>query len=424
MGVYARILSKSINGSSIDSDLHSVRARCEAPLNCLFEALSAERQNVERLALEVQGEVLAVGKDGADFDASVTRAAQQFKPLAQKLELAEREQEAARVSQGLCREPEERDPIEGTLQVSVLTFIESLINASFFYTAHLTAGPAAALLASLLISVTNIAVSVAGGYFFGRCLGYGIDAQDSDDPAYARHRHRAWVGTCLTASALSFFHLSVGAIRAQETFEISHGLSEYAEVLTTPESLFLVLIGAVLSAFGWHKGQTAFDDPYPGYGAMGRACQAARDALEDMFDGAVDALEEAAEGELQRVEEFQEGLITKLQKHRDALASYDAKAEELRRAVNDAENLYRAQAARLREFSQVGRKGRGAAFLDPDPALNISFEHHLPGPRPAELELPDTSPHKAAIHRAKQREIERLTQAYEQAIHIASGAEA
>jgi len=129
-----------------------------------------------------------------------------------------------------------------------MVFGEALLNAAFFSNAHMVAGPAAALLTSFLISMTNVTASTCAGFFIGRYLSFGSNALGSNDAHFRKKRTKAKYQFIGFIALMVFFHLTVGLVRAQESIEaVSHSPFAYLQMLKTPEAIFLTLMGGCMS---------------------------------------------------------------------------------------------------------------------------------------------------------------------------------
>ena len=91
--------------------------------------------------------------------------------LSKRHKAAERVLLAFAARHGLSRPAVAPSVLETALTLSLLVFVEGGVNSAFFLNAHMSAGPLSALLVSVLISATNVAMSAAAGY----CIWIGAD---------------------------------------------------------------------------------------------------------------------------------------------------------------------------------------------------------------------------------------------------------
>ncbi|MCR9261213.1 MAG: hypothetical protein NXH95_15935 [Pseudomonadaceae bacterium] len=423
MGSYDSIISKAIGGLKIDGELYDLRARHDSELAAQQEKLFAKKHDAEEFARAARSSSLALTDTYSGFDTSVAALRGAFDDHAVLIERLDCEVEAYRMRHGLTSEPAQISPVEGAMAIGFITMLESVLNAGFFMTAHLSAGPIAALLTSTLISVTNMSVSVAGGYFAGRGWNYGAHAPDADDAEFVKVRKASRIGSAITWAALGLFHLSVGCVRAQETFDVTHGISEYLDVLATPESLFLVLIGLVMSAFGWHKGRTALGEKYLGYGERARALSAAKEAIYDELDAGCYEIERLETEALETLDDTKDEITSTVTASNQAVHEYMAEDRAMRRAIQNAHSAMTVGIAQICSTHQMGRKGKTKNRELPTETLRglTDFDAYLPGNPPAYFDAPDLSRAQISISEAKSRAMESLSEAFNRARNAARG---
>jgi len=203
----------------------------------------------------------------------------------------------------------------------------------------MVSGAVQALVAAALISLTNVVTSTAGGYFIGRYLSYGIHAADSDNPIFKKKRDAAW--TCLFGfvTVMAYFHLTVGLVRAQEVLHnIEHSVSRYAEILTTPEALFLVMVGVVTTILSWIKGMTAFGDPYPGFGDKQRSVNQVQDQLPDRYEDFSNQITARFDERREALDEDEKAAIKKVATNNQAVADCHKSIRTLDRYIKEADS--------------------------------------------------------------------------------------
>lgn len=414
------IIAKALGGLSADAEFYQERARVEEGLSAARHALDGLRIEADSLRQEVAANPLICADQPLSCEAVQVQAKAQLTELARHLDEALQYKEAFRTRHGLCRQPLAAAVAEGVLSLGFLGCLESVVNAGFFLSAHLSAGPVSALLTSALISFTNLAVSTAAGFFLGRGWGYGRDAADHDDPEFRQVRWSCYTGTAVYVALISFFHLSVGCIRAQETLSIQHSLAHYQQVFTNPESLFLTLTGAVMSALAWYKARGSFSDPYPGYSAVGEAVEDCREALYQAFEEATDAIETAYAEETARLAQQKAALLKRIAIHNGKAGDHARQAKALERAIENAERQLQRRFAQITAAQQLGQRNPATPTQSADWQHLISFESYRPEATPALIEAPDFTDYESRLQAAKAQAIRTLTQIFEQAVHPAA----
>ena len=125
--------------------------------------------------------------------------------------------------------------------------------------------------------------------------------------------------------------------------------------LDSPQAIILLMLGAGVWVFSALKGFSGFDDPYPDFGKMDRAAQAASEALSDFRADARLELEapiNVAKAALSARTEKMRAEFAAMSKAFDAAAlkmeALDAKARALDEAAASAVHLYRQENAAAR----------------------------------------------------------------------------
>ncbi|MCU7805672.1 MAG: hypothetical protein KZQ96_21000 [Candidatus Thiodiazotropha sp. (ex Lucinoma borealis)] len=311
--------------------------------------------------------------------------------------------------------------LDTILLLLLMIFVETGINATFLQNAHMVTGPLSALLASLLISLTNVTVSVCAGYFIGRWINYGTNAADADEPEFAIRRQIAQALFVLFLVVIAGFHLTVGLVRALASLDnIHHSVESYTALFTTPEAVFLVLTGACLSVLAYHKGLHSFNDPYPGYGERHRTVLTRRielfeayeelsEALTEQFDGAICEAVKCAKIRGRAVEKYHRVVGDCLKAHR-----------RLQRSVGEAETVLRLQVAQLATHHR-GVRGRKSTVTSHSLGQLVSFEGFLGTELPPFLHVPSSNEAKAPLAQAKAQALSRLSQLYDRILQTEHG---
>ena len=292
------------------------------------------------------------------------------------------------------------------LSIAILFFlailIETGVNTSFLLNAQLAASPVCAILFSLLVSVTNVFFSAWAGYYIGRWKQYGAHATDADNPEFVAIRRRARWQFLVCVGNWILLHSTMGLVRAQESLDtVLPSLSGYLSILTTPEAIFLVLTGVGMSVVSYHKGMTAFSDPYPNYSNFHNATQSAKETFQDVYAACVADIEDrhtAALESLDRASKEDRKAQAKVEKlHSRCLEA----RRELIRAVDEAESAMNTDIARLVE---THRAARGNNQPLPEAGVNqlASYQNFLEDSEPPALDVPPNfNDYRAALDDTK-----------------------
>lgn len=417
MSKFDRAVAQGLGGQPIDAELYAQRRGHEERL---IQLRSRYRQAYAK-AESLRGAADEPEPPDPDIsswvEALLTQGEAALSGLASACRRAAQILEAFRLRHGLTRSPAQPQAASASMTMALLVFVEAAINAAFFANAHMVAGPFAALQTSVLISLTNVSVSALGGFFIGRWMDYGKNAEDASDPAFFIPRVRARIALGGLIFILALFHMTVGLVRAAESLDtVRHSLRGYAFVLTTPESLFLVLTGVCLSVLAYRKGKYAFDDPYPGYGPRARA-------LEHLRDEVVDAYEDFREQIEERFDEAERGASKAAKSGVQGQARYNAavkdchtQARKLEEAVGRAGSAMRMQTARLTSHHRAARS-RASAVSERDLTPLLSFDDFLPGSLPVAVKDRPAQARTARFAEQKADALARLTRHYQSLVN-------
>jgi hypothetical protein len=401
MSKFDRAVAQGLGEQSIDSALYELRREHEERLiqaQGRFKAACAKAESLRNDAEEPE----APEADLSSWVAGLLiQAAGVMSGLTNACRRAAQILEAFRLRHGLTRSPAQPQAATASMTTAVLVFIEAAANAGFFSSAHMVAGPFAAIQISVLISLTNVSVSALGGYLIGRWMDYGKNAEDANDPAFSIPRLRARIALAGLIGILGWFHMTVGLVRATESLEIvHHSISSYAQVFTTPESLFLVLTGACLSILAYRKGKYAFDDPYPGYGTRSRALQTLRDEVVDAYEDFREQIEERFDEAQRDAAKAAKSCVQGVARYNEAVKACRAESRKLEEAIKRAESVMRMQAAKLTSHHRAAR-GRRSAVSEKDLTHLLSFDKFLPDALPVAVK--DTHEKSSREHLAVQK---------------------
>lgn len=349
-------------------------------------------------------------------DGILASAAMAFRALAARRDRAMRELEAFRTRHAITGEPSVSDWIASVLLLALLTFGEGAVNAGFFLNAHMAATPLAALTTSLLISMTNVTACVTAGYFCGRYLGYGAKAADHDNPDFRGKRNLARSSAIAFGVVITWFHLSVGMIRAQERLDVVHSAAAYAEVLNTPDALFLVMIGAAFSVLAWFKGLTAFGT-YPGYAPRKSAVESVTDEADDAYADFEEAIEDTFDEPLEDIEDSEGDLANLRDDLNEARADYRNAHAAFGQLVKTAEADLAADIALIINHYRAASAKKSPLPVAAVPRDFYALESEFPtAPLDVtEAAIPSVEARRRALSDAKAKALESLAQLYRQA---------
>ena len=412
--------STGLGKQPISGLLYREREKIESPLPAANRKVQAEcdKAHAEQAKLEE-------GPDPADVP--VPEVEDLFAMLmvllpgqVKELLFATQALEAYRLRHCLTRLPNIPDILQALLSFALMILAEAVGNATFFVNAHMVAGPEAALVVSMLISAVNVILSACAGFFIGRWLDYGVNAVDADDSAFTIRRHLAKSLMLVYVGVVSFLHLTVGLIRTQESLDrVEHGLDHYIDMVTTPEALFLVLIGICLSALAFRKGKH-LTDPYPGYWRQYRAVRERQDALQDGYEACAQQINE-------RFDEAEDAMDQALKKQKRNYATYNKSVRrclkarrELEQETRCAENILRTRVAQLAGHHRIVR-GQPAPEPASLPMQLVSFENYLDIEIPAFANPPDAGDGKARLAEARADALRRLKAMFEPFLSTQTG---
>ncbi len=399
--VMAQALGGQTIGAEFEQLMQSARAGIEAKRTALEEALT----NAKTLEIDLphSGEHTSPKVDDIVLT-SQTMLAAADKELAD----AERAFHAFRLLHGKVELPSTPSPLATSLNLALMTFVESGINASFFLSAHMAASPISALLTSTLISGTNVAFSACAGFFIGRWMAWGLHTRH---PEVSENRRPRWVANALFGgfvAAAAGLHLTVGLIRSQESLHhVSHSVAAYQELLTTPESLMLVIAGSCMSAFAFYKGKHGFTDPYPRYSTMQETVYDFQDQRLEAIEDAEDAIQERFDQAAKTIKASSSDRRKLVGKYNRAVQACQAARQALETAVSEAEANLRDQVAAIADLYSGALSKTATPGIDELAAacdLSSSLHYELP----VELPMPDTASALSDLQRAREQALERL----------------
>ncbi len=328
--------------------------RLNKSLQAKMSSLSALCKETANQKKQINASTNPSGPPVAQFDGIATKAEQTLPQKALALRQAEQAEKAFCTTHNLIDKTINPNPVVSILMIAICVFVDAGVNASFLYNAHMVSGPFAALLVSFLISLTNVVLSVCGGFFLGRFLNYGCNSADPDAPEFKKIRDRAKRLFRVFIGVMGFFILTVGLVRSTESLDrIGHTLTHYHELIVTPEAVFLVLLNICIAVFSYHKGRSGFTHPYGNYSAFRKSVTAAREDLYDTYDDLVEEIEDVCavvEDNAKAQESSQEKSIKQYNKK---VTECHQEKDDLDQAARNAESEFSAAVTRMIDMQAV-----------------------------------------------------------------------
>ncbi len=407
-------ISQALGGHQVDSEAYRLRASHEDNLRVQQNALKSKCAEAESLQAKLNSGLDEPIDYKVECDDLLAEAQTTLSQKARGITRAENSQEAFRLRHGITREPITSKTAQNMMFLMILVFVEAGINASFFQNAYMVASPFAALLTSLLISVTNVLVCACAGYYIGRWKDYGLNAVDANSPVFTYRRNQARFLFWCFIGVMGFFHATVGLVRALESLEsVHHAIVNYKLLLTTPEAVFLVLTGSCLSVLAYQKGKHAFGDPYPEYGELHETVYSLHDDLLDAFDDLTQQIEERFDDAIHMLEKSGKNQRRSIAKYNHCVESCLKAKRDLECAVGKAESQIQMQ---LSQIANHHRAARGSPTQNSEKSTKhlVSFENFLNFKIPAFHHPPDMKGHKARLAEDKARAFNSLNTIFQE----------
>ncbi|RLJ20765.1 hypothetical protein DJ030_06390 [bacterium endosymbiont of Escarpia laminata] len=418
------VTAHALADQPVESEFYRQQANHEVPVRHAQEKFEETRSaaGAQLAALELaRDEITAVQ---VDIEPTLAVAESRLSTQKEEVRSTKKTYASHKLFHGLTREARLPPRVENFLFFLVQIFVEGGINAGFFLSAHLAAGPLAALTISLLISFTNILISASAGFFIGGRLDYGLSAADPDDPAFKRVRNKARRQFWSVVAVIGWFHITVGLIRAHESLDnvlAFHTPKGYLVLLTTPEALFLVLTGMAMSVIAYHKSLNAFGDQYPGFWYRGICVQRAQDELLDLFAELSGDIEDRFDDAIKETDKALATQEKAIAAHNQTIADCLTNRRALVHAIGKAESKLRVKITRIAGQHRATRGDKtplSTAALD---AL-CSFQHFLEdSDAPPFYHPPERQAVKRQLEADKSRALVRLSELFEQSLKTDKG---
>jgi hypothetical protein len=416
------IRTQAQEGYPIEVELVRVKAEYEPTLASMHDKVSSDMAKLDKLRESAQTFPAEIYDSDVVLDDLWITAQAEVQYYKEENDRGNKDLKSFALTHALPRAPITPEPVQNSIVLGLFGGVETVVNAVFLNNASMVAGPTEAFVASGLISLTNIVASTAAGYFIVRWLPYGLHTAEPNLPEFKRKRDVAWMGFLVFIGVLLLFHLTVGLVRAQESLHhIEHSLPRYLEILTTPEALFLVMVGIVLSAVSMKKSLTAFCDPYPGYGEKGRTVQRVRDRMITRCDELKDEISVRFEEKREALKKAEKEVISKRTQFNDAVADYLNSERVHHRNINHAESQLQLKVAKIVHQHRIG-SGRSVRRI-PMAALEqfVHFDNYRVKNSPVCLAMPDFSTFKNKLDKAEAAALQHLTILFENATQPSSG---
>lgn len=396
------VMAQGLGGLAVEDELQRLRAVHEPKLHEAREKFLENRGDAEAAIDGLNLDRQEFAPEPLTTDDVLGVATVEIKERADEFHRNAQAEKAFQLRHGLPRAAEEPQTILTFVFIILMILIEALGGTGFLLNAQLAASPLSAILFSLLVSLTNVVVSVLAGFYIGRWKKYGLHATDADNPLFiairnrARWQHWGYITVILT------LHSLLGLVRVQKTLDsVQLSLGGYLSIITTPEALFLVLTGIGMSVISYHKGMTAFTDSYPYYSQYHKATVTAYEAWQMAYADYVAEIENrhgVARAALDQA--WNEHRKETLQVGRTFNHCLTTRSE-LVRAVDEAESALRTDITAL---DQVYRAARGDNASLPDAALDqlASYQNFLVDSDPPDFgEHPAIHSYRKALDEAK-----------------------
>jgi len=417
VSAYERTTIQAVIGQKLDGQFQKLLSEHERPIQQKLFALKHQCTKAETLNPDFTGDANIPVQTGEGLEFIYASAKQDIADKAEVHRFTRKSFQAAQLRHGYASSPGNNSTLQTVLVMLSVMFGEALINAAFFSNAHMVASPVAALITSLLISMTNVGVCICAGYFIGRYLNYGANALDGEDSYFRNKRTLAKLQFAGFIALMVFFHTTVGLVRAQETLEqVQHSFAHYLVMLQTPEAVFLILMGACMSVIAFHKGVHSFDCPYPEIGRLQRAEEAAKQEIQGTYEFYQQEIEVQFENS---DKELQAPIAEKkkaFERYNKAVSACHEAKRHLEQAVRDAEATCRGKLAELiTAYSCIS----GEEQSIPVDALKrmVSFEKYLDVELPAFRSAPETNTFKSDLLLEKNQAVKRLAEIFQSAIN-------
>ena len=260
------------------------------------------------------------------------------------------------VTHGITEPEDAPTPVLAIFKLVLMGLLETLANTTFFYSAGMVSSAANALTTAFLISLVNITSSTLAGFLIGRYLKYGVDAESPEQFRTVRLIAKCAFVFFVLVNVL--FQITCGLIRSQQNFDIlHHGLAAYGEMLSSPHSVFLIILGTSMSVFSFYKGLTAFGR-YPKLNRYTQKAQDASNAFEDTYLELIEEIEELCEERIENAKAQREEIIQTTCDYNHAVALCEQSISDFSTQVEQAKSHCSSRInATVRKYNAITGEG-------------------------------------------------------------------
>lgn len=416
MSDYDRTAIQAVIGQKLDGLLQKLLTDHEKPLQNKLFAFKRLCSKAENISPPLDGKNNAPTHQCDDLEDVYATAKQDFTEKVEAHDFTKKSLRAAQLKHGNASTNNGNSTFQTVLILIAAVFGEAPTNAAFFSNAHMVAGPTAALIFSFLISLANVATCACAGFYIGRYLDYGENAPDGEDSSFKAKRISAKCLFIVFIAVMAFFHSTVGLSRTQETIEaVNHSLSSYREMMQTPEAIFLILIGVVMSVIAYHKGVHGFGCPNPEIGRLMEAEEATRQDVQGAFDFYQEEITSYFDTAEQSAQSLVKEKTKKVKRFNKAVSSCFEARRQLERSVSQAESKCRAKLAeQITAYNCISGKEQNI----PADALKqmVSFENYLDMEIPVFQSVPEDNTFQPELMFEKNKAVKRLASIFQNAI--------
>ncbi len=357
----------------------------------LNDSLASISNSISKIDIESEKAELdsVVLKLEADLTKENEARIQDLKRLRDIAELKQSDVLRFKKDNGILREPRYKDSFMLTFAIiAFFLVIETALNSTLLAEAS-SLGLIGGAGMAIIISLINIALGFSAGWFL-----YPLTNQKNTT------RARLWLVALLIAVTFVFvFNLLIGHYREvliqdpdnsgmMALVHFSDGIFNLSEI----ESIFLIVIGLIVSGVSYWKGATQ-NDPYPGYTVLAKALDLAQLNLVEEKESVLEQLDELGEEYEQSLSEIHRKVSNDYSRYNTLNSSfyqqqklYEAYLEDLAQTGQIATTLYRQTNISNREDDgpdyfkdkiviDFKQKPSIPNFVDVGPSLNSVVEN-------------------------------------------------
>jgi len=282
--------------------LHELTQAATAATHTLNTSLADIKKGIETIDVVAEKAELdnAVNKIDADLKREYESNAEELEELKSEVELRQDDVEKFKKENQLRREAKP----DGSTAVTLATILGALVIETVANGNLLADASSFGLVGGFVMAITISAINIALGFSLGMFVHPWITHIGN------RQSTLGYIALILGLISVLIFNLLVGHYREvlieypdDSSFLAVKYFTEGMFNLTEIDSIFLVVIGLIVSALSFWKGQTQ-NDSYPGYAQVCRQRKIAKEALDiakvEALEG-LDAIKEECEAGLRRL---------------------------------------------------------------------------------------------------------------------------